>query len=830
MQSGPRDSGSKTLTWLETLVQDLRFAFRLFLRKPAFSFIVVAVLALGIGANTAMFSIIDAVLLRPLPYKDSDRLVVVWQSSKQHRNTGEWFDKYREFQVWQQKSQTFEKLAVQSWAEGAKRLVWQGKARKVLALPASVDFFSMLGVSAYQGRTFEPSDLNQGCTVVLAHSFWQNDLGAPQNIVGGHLALDQKECRVAGIMPKGFSFYPAQTALWTLITTDSVYMKDPWRSEAAIFGRLRAGVTRAAAQSELETLQQNILAEAPADLSLPRNAVPVVLDMKSEFTWLAGRNLRLALLVLLATVFFVLLIACVNVANLLLAHAADRQRELAIRTSLGCVRSRLIRQLLVESMLLSFAGALLGTLMAAGAVQLFRTRSPVELPPGNPVELNWQVLVFTIIMAVLAAVSFGVVPAWRASSLNVSEALKEAGQSLASGRGAHRTRSILVVGEVALSLILLAGAGLLLESLAKLAATPLGFRTDHLLTASVDLPDARYKTSEQRVQFFQKLTEQTAAIAGVEQASISSSFYLAGSNVLAVEGREFSPEHSSFNVAQQTVEDNFFDMMGVPLLQGREFISEDRLKTQQVAIVNQELADKYFPNQDPIGQQIKLAKPESKEPWLTIVGVAGNVKTTSVFQEMGYIIKPAVYRPLSQNPPTSISLLMRTHRDANALGSPLQKLVRSLDDEVTLSDVKTMQDRLYDLQAEPRFRTILLSGFAGVALLLAALGIYGLLMQSVIRRTREIGIRMALGASRNSVTRIILRQTFTTVLIGVALGLMATVLLARFAAGLLYEVRPGNPEVLAGVSLLLLIIAIFASYIPARRATRIDPLQALRNE
>lgn len=569
---------------------------------------------------------------------------------------------------------------------------------------------------------------------------------------------------------------------------------------------------------------------APADLTLPQNAVPVVLDMKSEFTWLAGRNLRAALLVLLGTVFAVLLIACVNVANLMAAQAADRRRELAIRASLGSGRGRLIRQMLVESMLLSFTGGLLGTFLALGAIQVFRARSPVELPPGNLVTVDWQVLLFTLLLAIFSAILFGLIPAWQTSGLDLNQALKEAGQGFSSARTAHRSRSLLVAAEISLSLVLLAGAGLLIQSLAKLSATSLGFRTDHLLTARIDLPDKKYGDPAREIEFFRNFTEQTASMPGVAGVSLGSSFYLAGSNVLSVEGRPFSHESAAYSVGAETIAQNFLAVMDIRLLGGRAFDSRDRSDTLPVAIVNQALAQQYFPGENPIGRHIKLSRPESGDPWLTIIGVAGNVKTTTVFQEMGYIVPPAVYRPFRQQPAIPMMIFVRTYGDPHAMLNPLQEKLLSLDDEVTISDAKTMQERLVDLQAEPRFRTILLSAFAILALLLAALGIYGLLMQTVARRTREIGIRMALGATRGNVVEAVLKQTLSMVVAGIIIGLAASFFLMRFISGLLYNVRPESPLILAGVSALLLSVAMLASYLPARRASQVDPLKALRSE
>jgi putative ABC transport system permease protein len=799
-------------------------------RRPGFSIVVVLILALAIGANAAMFSIVNAVLLRPLPYRDSDRLVVVWQSSDQHRGTGEWFNTYKEFEEWQRDSHSFERLAALSWAVGGKSFRWQGKTRSALAIPASVELFSMLGVRADRGRTFEQADLEQGCTIVLSHSFWQNELGAPSDLVGQNVAMDEGTCRVIGIMPKGFSFYPTQTALWTLITPQSQFVKDPWRSVTGVFGRLKSGINRAAAESELDTLQRHIMPDAPPDLALPQSQ-PVALDLQSEFTWLAGRNLRTALVVLFAAVFAVLLIACVNVANLLLGQAVDRRKELAIRASLGCGRLRLIRQLLTESLLLSIAGTFAGIVLAYAAVRLLRVTNPVELPPGNAVQIDWQVLTFSIVLAVLTTLLFGFIPAWNASRLNPNDALKDSGRSLSLTGSANRTGSIFVIVEVALSLTLLAGAGLLIQSLTRLASAPLGFRTDHLLTGTIQLPETKYRLADQKLQVFERIVHEMESFPGVRSSALASSLNLTSTHMLSVQGKASSPDTAAYNVAEQTVDNGFLETMEIPLLRGRIFDGRDRGNTQTVAVINQALADQYFPNEDPVGHQIKLGRAEDgSEPWLTIVGVASNVRTTTVFQEMGYTVVPAVYRPFVQQPSASMSILIRTRSGPRTVENMLQEKLTSIDGDIVLADVKTMEERLSALRAQPRFRTILLSVFAALALILAVLGIYGLLNQSVLRRTKEIGIRIALGASRGSITQMILKQAFSMVLIGIALGLGTSLILARSAVALLYGVEPGDPFTIGAVLALLIFISAVASYIPARRATRIDPLKAVRTE
>jgi putative ABC transport system permease protein len=617
--------------------------------------------------------------------------------------------------------------------------------------------------------------------------------------------------------------------MWMLITSDSEFVKNPWRSPTGVLGHLKPGVTRAAAEAELDGIERGILSEAPTDVNVPQE-VPVVLDLQSEVTWLSGRNLRTALLVLFAAVFVVLLIACVNVANLLLAQAADRQKEFAVRASLGAPRGRLIRQLLVESALLSIGGALLGVLLAFAAVQVFRAKNPIQLPPGNPIQVNAEVLAFTVVLALASVVLFGLLPAWRASRLNLSEAIKESSRNLTQSGTARRTGFVLVATEVGLSLVLLAGAGLLLQSLARLAATPLGYRTDHLLTASVRLPKGKYGDVDHKAQFFRQLTEQIGALLSVSGVTVGSRFNLSGSSFLSVEGRPFSRENAPLDTASETIDDDFLQVLGIPLLRGREFDGRDRSTTEPVAVINQALADKYFPNGDPLGQHVKLAPPDSKDPWLTIVGVVGNVKTNTVFQEMAYVVPPGVYQPLSQQPEASMSILIRTRDDPNSLATPLAQTLLSIDNDVTLADVKTMDERLAERESQPRFRTILLSAFALLALILATLGIYGVLTQSVVRRTGEIGVRMALGASRQKVMQMIVRQAFGAVAIGIVAGTIATLFLARLAKGLLYDVNPDNPFTLVAVAVLLIVVAGLASYLPARRATTIDPLNALRSQ
>jgi putative ABC transport system permease protein len=818
---------------LENLFRDVRYGMRMLARKPAFAVLVIATLGLGIGANTATFSIVDAVLLRPLPYRDPERLVVIWQAQPGRFGQSESFNSYGDFENWRKSSRSFEQLEALTWATAGQTLTWRGKPQRTLAIPATAGIFSLLGVPAAMGRTFQDDDLKRGCTVVLAHSFWQNQLGAAPDIVGGALNLDGKPCTVAGVMPEGFDFYPRQTNLWTLITPNSEYVLHPLDSVVGVFGRLKPGLTPAAAQAELAVLHQQLMRDVPAS-SWVTNFVPVVYDLQSEFTWLAGRNLRTGLLALFVAVTLVLLIACLNVVNLMLGRAADRTREFAVRAALGSGRVRLVRQLLTECLLLSILGASLGVALAVGGVAYFRAVNPVELPPGNTVTVNFQVLAFTAVLAILTGLLFGIAPAWKGSRADVNEVLKQAGRGGALGRSGHRTGKLLVVAEAALSLVLLAGAGLLIRSIARLSSVSLGINPHHLLTAEIDLPQPGYSDAARQANFYRRLVSKLAALPGVEGAALSSwqPPYPDPSEVLTVEGRPAPVANSLGDVRVRRVSPELFRVMEIPLLRGRPFDLRDRKQSQPVAIVSEGLVKEYFPHEDPIGRQVKLGAPAeaAKASWLTIVGVVGDVKATTVFKEMGYVDMPAIYQPVDQVAGGSMGMVIRTGGKPGDLQPTVERTVADLDKDVPVSNFLAMDDRLAEFLAQPRFRTVVLGAFAGLALLLAAIGIFGVLSQSVSQRTHELGIRMALGAERGQVLWLIVRQGMSLAIAGTGIGLLAALAADRLLAAMLYGVKPTDPMTMASVCLVLVAVALLASYIPARRATKVDPVVALRYE
>jgi predicted permease len=814
---------------LDSVLRDIRYACRKLRKSPGFAITVIATLALGIGANTAIFSIVDAVLLRPLPYKNADRLVVVWQTDAAHRGVGAWFDPYREFDEWQRGSRSFEKLAAMSWATNGDTLIWRGKPVGVLALPASTNFFSMLGAEAQIGRTFRQADLNKPCTLVLAYPFWQQKLGAPKDIVGQTLTMGPLPCVVAGVMPKQFTFYPKEANAWSLITPSSAFVQKPWDSMTGVFGLLKPGVTPAQAEAELGAMQKRVLPEAPASLSMLTSATPIVLGLQDNFTWLAGRNLRRGLWLLSGAVSLILLMACLNVAGLLLAHAMEHVREMAIRTALGSGRARLIRQMLTESLVLALCGTGAGVLLALLVLHWFRAVNPVELPPGNVVSLHWQVLLFAAMSGVASAVVFGLLPAWQASRVDLNSVLKNNQGSTGASASAQRASQILVVMQIALSLMLFVGAGLLGASLWRMATTQLGYRTNHVLTATVHLPQQRYGDDRVKYQFAADFSRRVATLPGVEAVAEASSFTPAGENPLSVEW--YPGGFSAGGIATQSVSANFFDAMQIPSFRGRVFDSQDRHDTRQVAIVNQALANRYFPHDDPIGHAIKLSRADDpSHPWLTIIGVVADVKVTTVFQEMGYVVQPTVYRPLAQDPPVSLALLVLTKENPSGLISGMEEQLAAIDRGLLLAGPGTLKDQQAAVLSQPRFRAVLFSSFAGLALLLAVVGLYGLLTQMVAQRTREMAIRIAVGAGRGEVLSRVFRKAIGLAAMGIALGVIGSAIAVRALAGLLYGVRAENTAMFVLASIVLTLTALVASWNPASRAANIDPMQTLRSE
>ncbi len=816
--------------WFEQLKQDLGYALRSFARTPGFTTIVVLTVALGIGATTAMFSIVNALLLHPLPYRNADRLVVIWELQKRDPKSPPVFDSYRDFETWKSKSRSFEQLAPATWATGGQLLTGIGPARAILAQPVGIDFFSMLGIAPELGRTFEPDDLHRECTVVLKHDFWVTAFGSSKNVVGRHVQLDRNACTIVGVMPREFTFYPDVAPMWMLITPDSAIARDPENANVGVFGLLKRGVSIQRAQQEIEALYKNAHKLDPRGVQ----RIPVVHPLAGQFAYLTGPNLRLSVMVLFGAVTFVLLIACVNIANLLLGRSLARQKELAVRAALGSGRLRLVRQLLTESLLLSFGGAVAGTLLAFGAVHYFKVTNPIALPPGNPVAVNSYVLGFTAVLTVITAILFGLVPAWKASRVDLIDALRASGRSASFNPATRTFGRVLVSAEIMLSLALLVGAGLLIESVNRLAGVPLGFKTDHILTLQIELPKWSYSKADQRARFYREILDR-ALLPGVESAALASSLPLNksrfGGSTLAVKGKPEPDSTAIRDTAEVSITSDYFRVMSVPLEEGRFFDSRDRENSEPVAIVSKALVRKYFPHEDPIGKRIRMGEPNAKNPWLTIVGVSAQEKDQNFFHQMTWEDIPMVFRPISQDPPFYASLVLRTLRhDEATLGLAIQKQVAAVDASVPVDDIQNMNAQLSRALAYPRFRAVVLGTFAGLALLLAAVGLYGVLSQLIVQRTQEFGVRVALGAKKRDILALVIRQGMLLTFAGLAAGLAVALSLTRVLASLLYGVTATDPWTLAGVSLLLIAVAMLAVFLPARRASKVDPMVTLRYE
>jgi len=790
---------------------DLRFAARSFARRPGFALVAALTLALGIGATTAVFSIVDAVLLRPLPYKEPGRLAAVWITSTREKGLAKLFATFADFDQFRRHAQSFESVAAATWAARTGLVLsGHGPSRGILTIPASANFFDTLGVTAMVGRTFRADDEARGCSLVLAHSLWVSTFAADRSIVGHSVTLDQAPCIVLGVMPERFVFYPAATQAWILLQSPA----DPRRVLVGIFARLKPGATLAQAQTEMRGLFRAIHTGADT-----RDFEPVVFDLHGEFTFLAGRTLRTTLMVIFGAVVLVLLIACLNVANLLMARLAERRRELAVRAALGSQQSRLVRQLLTESLLLGVLGASLGVAIAAAAVRYFAAASPIELTAGAQVAVNLPVLLFGGALSIGTTLVFGLLPALRAARVDLTERLKMGRRGTVRGR--HALARAVIAIEMALSFVLLIGADLLITSALRMQNAPLGFQPDRLLATRMALPAPRYSTNSERVQLYDRLLERLPGTALTSRVPPE-----AGSGqVLEIDGRRTEPGSTMHDAGADAVSPAFFDLLHIPVRRDRAFDARDREAAPPVAIVNEALVREYFPEGDPLGRQIRMAGADM--PWLTIVGVVGNLKHTELMNEMAWVETPIFYRPLAQAPPSaSIQIVAR-----GTLRREIQKEIAAVDDpSIPVAELEALQARLARILAYPRFRATVLGFFAVGALLLAAVGLHGVLSQLVSQRVPEFGLRRAVGAQTRDLLWLVARQGGVPVLAGLALGVASTFAFSRVLSTLLYGIQPADPHTLAAVSLLLLAAASLAILLPARRAAGVDPMAALREE
>jgi putative ABC transport system permease protein len=805
---------------METLLQDLRFALRASLKKPAFTLIVVLALAVGIGANTAIFSVVNAILLRPLPFKNPDRLVMVWMDNHKLGVDQDWHS-YPNYVDYRDQNSTFEDIA--AFNDRSFNLTGTGEPVRVVGSWSTVNLFPVLGVDPLHGRTFTAEEEEPGKDMValISYGLWQRRFGGDPNIVGQPINLNDVNRTIIGVMPAGFAFPQKETDVWVPLTITPQRKQARGSFSLKAIGRLKPGVTRAQARADMSAIAVHLVEQFPRIMdSYGVNLVPLHEQVTGK--------VRTALLVLLAAVGFVLLIACANVANLLLARAATREREIAIRTALGATRRRLVRQLLTESLLLAIAGGALGLLLAIWGLSALIAISPANIPRLDQVGIDGRVLAFTLSVSLLTGILFGLVPALQASKPDLNESLKEGGRGTAGSRRGGRIRSLLVVAEVALSLVLLIGAGLLIKSFIHLQRFDLGFNPNNLLTLSVQLSGTKYRESA-TATFFQQAMQRMEQVPGVQSVGAISAIFLTDtpdSTNFTIEGRPVTTGADSIEVPLDAVTPDYFRVMGIPLLKGRFFDERDRTGSVPVAIINETFAKRFFEGEDPIGKRYCYGTPDKDTQWLTIVGIVGDMRRTGFDKE----VRPETFLPHGQYPINRLTIVARTTGDPASYSGALRDAVWAVDKDQSVFDIKTMATTLDEMTAERRFTMLLLGVFAAVAMLLAAIGIYGVMSYSVTQRMHELGVRIALGARARDVLRLVVGYAMRLALVGVAVGLMAAGFLTHLMSGLLYGVSATDPATFLLISSLLTGVSLAASFVPARRAMKVDPMVALRYE
>ena len=802
---------------MDSLLRDLKFAFRSLLKRPSFTAIAVLTLALGIGANTTLFSFVNGILLRPLPYKDPGQLVILDETAPKQGMKS--FDvSFPNFVDWREQNHSFEDIAV--YQDGNYSLVGAGEPEQIPGARISQGLFELLGVAPKLGRTFtaEEDRPETNNVVLISDSLWQRRFGSAENVIGQSLTVNAKARTIVGVMPAGFKF-PETAQLWVPMALNEKLFTRNDHGLSSI-ARLKPNVTLGQAQAEMNNIARRIEEQHPVtNEGLGVN----VFSLRDR---LVG-DYRDALLILLGVVGFVLLIACANVANLLLARSSARHKEFALRAALGASRARIVRQLLTESALLSVMGAMLGVLMAVWGRNLLLAAIPGEVPFWMKFDLDLRVLAFTFGISLLTGLIFGIAPALQGAKPDLNEALKEGGRG-GGGGGHNRLRSVLVVAEVALSLVLLVGAGLMVRSFAKLQQVNSGIKPENVLTVEVPLPRAKYPADAQQAAFFQQLVARVGALPGASSVAAVSGLPLRSGwgRSLTVEGRPLLSVGQAPSINHSVVTPNYFRTMGIPLIEGRDFTDADAAGAMRVTIVDERLAREYWPGTSALGKRIRFGPPESNEPWHTIVGVAGAVRHERLDRET----RQSIYVPYLQIPVRGMTVTVLTTGNPLGLAGAVRQQVLALDKDQPVTNVMTMDEVISRSVWLQRFYAMLFGIFAAVALILAAVGIYGVMSYAITQRTHEIGIRMALGAGRGNVLKLALGQGMRLALTGVALGLGAAYGLTRLMSGLLFNVSATDLGTFASLALLLIGVTLLACYIPARRATKVDPLVALRYE
>jgi predicted permease len=790
-------------------------------KRPGFTAAAVFTLALGIGANTAIFSVVNAVLVRPLPYKDADRLVMLWSTKPQEGWRGQ--ASPLDFVTWRKESRSFKSMA--AMRPGSAILTGRGEPTELLRGSISAGFFETLGIAPQLGRTFAAAEYGSGAerVALIGNGLWQERFGSDPSVIGQSIRLNDEIFTVVGVMPDALQFPIDGFKIWLPLELNESQPDD--RHFLSVVGRLKDNKAVAEAQADVATIAGRLEKEFPQSHAGHGAAV---VPLRESFT----ATMRPALAVLSGAVGMVLLIACGNVASLLLARASARRRELALRLALGSTRWRLTRIMLVESVLLALVGGGLGVALASWGVQLLLANLPTDLPVPSYVKtiaVDNRVLGFTLILSVMTGVLSGILPALRASSIDPNAALKEAGTTTTAGLQQSRLRAALVVAELGLTLILLVAAGLLMQNAVRLQWTDPGLRPDHVLVMDVALPAAKYRGPQQRAAFYQETLERVRGLPGVRHVGVVNDLPLRGwtSFDFTIEGRPAPPPGEVPEALERVVSPDYFRAMGIPVQKGRAFTEGEGLGTIPVVMVNEALVQRYFPGENPVGHRIRPGRPdEPGAPWYTIVGVVGNVRHLGVDAAP----RPEIYNLHAQNPWPAMTLVVRTESDPVALAAAIKQRIWTVDPYQPISGVARMTQVLSDSLWQSRILTYIQGIFAVMALIMATVGLYGVVSQSVTLRRHEFGVRLAVGAEPVQILRLVLNQGLRLILIGLGMGLLGAIALTRSLTALLHDVRPTDPWTFAIVSLLLAGVALTACWLPARRAGKVDPMEALRYE
>ncbi len=809
---------------MNSLLQDFRYALRRLRLTPGFTTIAILTLALGIGANSAIFTVINAVLLRALPFRDPGKLVLLSESIPQFPILSV---SYLNYVDWRSQSQSFTEVsAVRNFS---MTVTGTGDPERLPAQMANANLFHLLGVEPLRGRTFSADEDKAGAAGValISNGLWQRRFGGAENVLGQPLTLDNKPFTIIGVLPAGFQLLQQSPDVMLALEPWAKTLPDDrsWHPGIQPIARLKPGVSLEQARAEMATIGKRLEQQYP---EFDTNVLTLVNPMQAQLV----QNIRPALLMILGAVGFVLLIACTNVANLLLARATARQREIAVRAALGASRWRVIRLVLTESLTLSVVGAGLGLFLANIAVPSLMRLGKSSLPPVGDVHVDTTVLAFTTVLAVLAGFLFGLAPALHMAGLDLRSALNQSDRGQA-GAGIQKLRGALVVSEVALAMFLLVGAGTLIRTFDRLSRVTPGFSVDHILIADLPVSPAAHAAAPERMAFFDRLIARAASLPGVRSAGAASFLPVSGSGAVIhfnIEGRPPKSAHEYTMTNYRTVTPGYRETIGIPLLSGRWITSADGENTPFVVVINQTMAKTYFPNQSPMGKRLQLgAIPDKDTPWMEVVGVVGDIK-----QNLATEAPTEMYVPVVQGnkilPVFGMSMVLRTSNEPRSQISSLNAAVHAIDPNQPLINIRTMEENVATSVSQPRFRTLLLAILAGLALLIAAVGIYGVMSFAVAQRTREIGTRMALGSTPGEVFRLVIGNGLKLTLMGMIVGLIAGAVVSHYLSSVLFKMGSVDPLSMAAVTALLVVVALIACYIPARRATRVNPLVALRYE